>query len=379
MSTAIPVKMLSCDTHLEHWPTVLKDYIPQKYHNLFDTAPNMVKMFGNLDMYGDKGVCTSVLAGVRNFSDVRVGSIDIQKQKVPGAYGGPDEYANWMKLDGVNTAVILPGAGLGATIGMARGTLDKEGYLTVLQGYNNFVNDFCMAHPDLMIGGACIPTTGIDDAIAEMRRVRKLPGIKTVSPGAFPNGTASPSPEDDRFYAEALELGMPITLHGGISSPMGGIKNNKDAATWIIGHVEVTTGGPYSATQLIMSGVFDRFPALRFIILECGAGWLPFSMDVMNHFYDRQRFWAGIELKNPPAWYCTSGNLLWNIICDKTAIQLRDQIGVDNLSWSSDFPHGNSEWPESRSRALKLLDGVSDEDRHKILWSNAAKFYGLIN
>lgn len=372
-----PVKLLSCDNHLEHWPTVLKDYIPQKYHGLFDTAPHMVKMFGQVPHYGPDGVCTSVLAGYRNFSDVKKGTLDPQTQKIPGAYGGPDEYAGWMRQSGINTAVILPGAALGATIGMARGTLDKEGYLAVLQGYNNYVNDFCLAHPDLMIGGACIPTTGVDDAIAEMRRVRKLPGIRTVSPGAFPNGSSTPQPDDDRFYAEALALGMPITLHGGISSPMGGIKTDRDAATWIIGHVEITTGGPYSATQLIMSGVFDRFPELRFIILECGAGWLPFSMDTMDHFWDRQRFWAGLDLKNPPSWYCTSGNLLWNIICDKTAIKLRDIIGVDNLSWSSDFPHGNSEWPEDRSRAMKLLSDVSDEERHKILWSNAASFYGL--
>lgn len=373
-----PVKLLSCDNHLEHWPTVLKDYVPQKYHNLFDTAPHVVRMFGQIPHYGPEGICTSVLGGHRQYSETKKGVFsDISTQKIPGAYGGPDEYAHWMRIDGITTAVLLPGAAMGATIGVARGSGDKDCYMAVLQGYNNYINDFCMAHPDLFIGGACLPTTGVDDAIAELKRVRKLPGMKTVSPGSFPNGSTTPLAEDDRFYAEALNLAMPITMHGGISSPVSGIKTDRDCATWIIGHVEITTGGPYSATQLIMSGVFDRFPALRFIILECGAGWLPFSMDVMNHMYDRQRFWAGIDIKNPPAWYCTSGNLLWNIICDKTAIKLRNEIGVENISWSSDFPHGNSEWPESRSRAMSLLAGVSDEERHKILWQNAARFYGL--
>jgi predicted TIM-barrel fold metal-dependent hydrolase len=371
------VRMLSCDTHLEHWPTVLKDYVPKKLHDLFDKAPFMVTMFNQVPHYGEDSVTTSVLAGYRNFSEVKRGTIDIRSQNIPGAYGGPDEYAHWMHLDGVTKAVLLPGAALGATIGAARATGDKDAYMAVLQGYNDFINDFSLTHPEMFLGGACIPGTGVDDAIAEMERVRKMPGIHTVAPGSFPNGSTSPTDEDDRFWAASLDLDMPITMHGGISTPTNGIKTDRDAATWIIGHVEITTGGPYSATQLIMSGVFDRFPDLRVIILECGAGWLPFSMDVMNHFYDRQRFWAGIDLKNPPAWYCTSGNLLWNIICDKTAIRLRDEIGVDNLSWSSDFPHGNSEWPESRSRALKLLDGCTDEERDKILWSNAAKFYRL--
>lgn len=376
MST-YPVKLLSCDTHLEHWPTAMKDYIPEKYHDLFEKGPAACKAHGWLPHYGEDGVPLAVLAGYRNFWEVRKGVIDVKNMKIPGAYGGPDEYAQWMRMSGITTAVILPGGGFGSTIGVARGTLDKEGYLAVLQGYNNYANDFCLAYPDQFIGGACLPTTGVDDAIAEMRRVRnKLPGLRTVSPAAFPNGSSTPLPEDDRFYAEALDLAMPLTLHGGISGPWG-IKTDRDTAVWIIGHVELPTGGPYSATQLICSGVFDRFPKLRFIVLEAGAGWLPFSMDVMDHFWDRQRYWAGLELKNPPSWYCTSGNLLWNIICDKTAVRMRDVIGVDNLSWSSDFPHGNSEWPEDASRAMKLLANVTAEERHKILWANAAKFYGL--
>src|SRR5690606_37978579 len=56
-----PVKLLSCDTHLEHWPTVLKDYIPQKMHELLDKAPYAVKMFGQVPHYGPDSVCTSVL------------------------------------------------------------------------------------------------------------------------------------------------------------------------------------------------------------------------------------------------------------------------------------------------------------------------------
>lgn len=374
----VPVKLLSCDTHLEHWATVLNDYVPSKYHHLFEQAPYKIKIHGHTPCYGADGVEVNTLGGHRRFWEVRKGTLDTKTQKIPGAYGGPKEYTEWMKIGGITAAVVLPGGPTGSTIGMARGALDKEGYLEVLRGYNNFASDFAAANPEVLLGAACLPTTGVDDAIAEMRRVRKLPGIRTVAPAAFPNGSGTPLPEDDRFYAEALDLAMPLTMHGGWSSPIGGCKNDLDVAAWIIGHVEVVTGGPYTVTQLILSGVLDRFPELRFIVQEAGAGWLPFSMDIMDHFYDRQRFWAGLaDLKNPPSWYCTSGNFLWNIICDRTAVKMRDLIGVDNLSWSSDFPHGNTEWPETRVRALQLLADCTAEERHKILWANAAKFYGL--
>ncbi|WP_083536671.1 amidohydrolase family protein [Steroidobacter denitrificans] len=375
--SAIPVKLLSCDTHLEHWGTVLENYIPQKHHPLFEQAPYKIKIHGHTPCYGDDGVNVAAIGGYRDYWKIRKGTIDIKKDKIPGTYGGPDEYAEWMKIDGITAAVLLPGGPTGSVIGVARGTLDRAEYLDVLRGYNNFASDFSKAYPDMFLGGACIPTTGIDDAIAELQRVSKLPGIRTVAPAAFPNGSASPQPEDDRFYQEAMNLGMPITMHGGWSSPIGGCKNDQDVAAWIIGHIEVVTGGPYSATQMILSGVFDRLPNLRIIVLEAGAGWLPFSMDVMDHFYDRQRHWAGIDLKNPPSWYCTSGNFLWNVIADRHAIKMRNFIGVDNLSWASDFPHGNSEFPEDRARAMKLVADCTAEERNKILWSNAAQFYGL--
>src|SRR5690606_25901184 len=201
------------------------------------------------------------------------------------------------------------------------------------RGYNNWLSDFCNQYPDRLKGAGLIPVTSIEDAIAETRRLKDLPCMISVSPASFPNGTASPKPEDDKYWAAALDMDMPITLHGGISSPMSGMTSPQDAAAWIIGHVEITTGGPFSATQLILSGVFDRFPGLSFIVLECGAGWLPFSMQQMDHFYSRQRYWAGIEIANPPSWYCTSGNLIWNVISDRVAIEMRDRIGVANLTW----------------------------------------------
>jgi len=372
-----PHKLFSCDTHVEHWPTVLKDHIPSQHHHIFDEAPYLANLWGTQDLFGDKGVAVNVLAGDGKFQNVRQGTLDVKNGKIPGASGGAKEYVEWLDIDGVTTALLHPGAAIGACIGMAKGTKDRDTYLSFIRGYNNWLSDFCNQYPDRLKGAGLIPVTSIEDAIAETRRLKDLPCMISVSPASFPNGTASPKPEDDKYWAAALDMDMPITLHGGISSPMSGMTSPQDAAAWIIGHVEITTGGPFSATQLILSGVFDRFPGLSFIVLECGAGWLPFSMQQMDHFYSRQRYWAGIEIANPPSWYCTSGNLIWNVISDRVAIEMRDRIGVANLTWCSDFPHGNSEYPHSAVKALELTAGLTDQERHDILWANAARFYGL--
>ena len=371
------IKLLSCDTHLEHWPTVLKNHIPKKYHGLMDEAPYKVVLWDSLPFYGPDGITLSVMAGHGKYSQVRPGTIDIRSQEIPGAYGGPKDYVEWLDIDGVTSAVLHMGIAIGSTIGAARGTGDKDCYMAYIKGFNNWLSEFCSEYPDRLLGAAAIPGTGVEDAIEELERVNQLPGIITVSPGAYPNGSSSPKPEDDKFWKRAMELNMPITLHGGISSPVNGLNDLQDGAAWIIGHTEVTTGGPYSASQLILSGVFDRLPNLQFNILECGAGFLPYMMQQMDHMYDRHRFWAGIDLKNPPSWYCTHGNILWNVISDHVAINNIDQIGERNITWCSDFPHSNSEYPMSRKSACLLTSDLSDEVRNDVLWGNAARFYSL--
>lgn len=374
-----PVRLLSCDTHLEHPATVMADHVDGKFHQILENALGTMKFWNDaLSVQGPDGMHLGVMAGAQEFHKARLGRYDLETMEIPGSYGGPKEYIGWMDLDGVESAVILPGLALSTALGLVGKTAsDSAERIEFIRGYNNFISDFCAEYPGRLLGAACIPQTSIDDAIEEMLRARDLPGITTISPGNFPSATSTPQPEDERFYAACQEAGMPITLHGGISSGPASIRTPRDVATWIMGQTEVATGGPFSAAQLIMSGVFDRIPDLRFVILEAGASWLPYMMGAMDHMWDRHRHWADIQLKNPASWYCTSGNFLWNIIADRAAVELRDRIGVENLSWSSDFPHSNSEWPRSQVSAINLCAGTTPAERNDILWSNAARFYGL--
>ena len=45
--------------------------------------------------------------------------------------------------------------------------------------------------------------------------------------------------------------------------------------------------------------------------------------------------------------------------------------------WSSDFPHGGTDWPNSLKTIDDHMAGVPDEERHAILAGNAARVYGL--
>ena len=54
-----------------------------------------------------------------------------------------------------------------------------------------------------------------------------------------------------------------------------------------------------------------------------------------------------------------------------------DYMGNEQLIFSTDYPHGDSKFPESVDRFMGLP--LTDDDRRKILWDNCAAFYKVQN
>jgi predicted TIM-barrel fold metal-dependent hydrolase len=104
---------------------------------------------------------------------------------------------------------------------------------------------------------------------------------------------------------------------------------------------------------------------------------VPFYLEQMDNNYQRHRHWAGFEIKAPPSSYCREGRFLWNVIQDDLAMQWRHLIGVDCMTWSSDFPHIVTEWPRSQWHVQRMMKDLPTDERHKICWANAARFYQL--
>jgi len=58
---------------------------------------------------------------------------------------------------------------------------------------------------------------------------------------------------------------------------------------------------------------------------------------------------------------------------------MRYELGVDNMMWGSDYPHGDGVWPNSDQYIKEQFAEVSPEVTKMITCTNAGKFYGLIN
>jgi predicted TIM-barrel fold metal-dependent hydrolase len=128
--------------------------------------------------------------------------------------------------------------------------------------------------------------------------------------------------------------------------------------------------------ELIFQGVFDRYPGLRIGFIEVGCGWIPHFLEMVDDRYWRNRHWTNTKVKKVPSQYFKD-HCLATFITDYNGVSVRHQVGVDNMSWSTDFPHHGNDWPYSRRVVDSLFVNVPEEERHKIVCGNAQRFWNL--
>jgi len=143
----------------------------------------------------------------------------------------------------------------------------------------------------------------------------------------------------------------------------------------------VRGNGSIPAVQWVLSGVFDRFANLKIFFAENQIGWIPFFLQGADVRYDRHHRWAerllGFKpLKRPPSEYIRE-HCLWGFQFDRVGVELRHKIGVDRLLWGSDFPHQESDWPESLKIIERNFAGVPEDEKHKMVCGNAMEFFHL--
>ena len=176
---------------------------------------------------------------------------------------------------------------------------DHELALACYKVYNDWITEFQEAAPERFICNGTLPTTGIDDCIEEMHRCAKM-GLRTVQLEAYPSGDfKNPSAEDDRFWAAAVEIGMPVNVHTQFFFNTGDLGGNvgraddevmsKLKAKNLFG-LDVEAGRfPSILGRMIGSGVFERFPDLNFVGTEVQIGWVPYFLQQYDESVIRNR------------------------------------------------------------------------------------------
>jgi predicted TIM-barrel fold metal-dependent hydrolase len=241
--------------------------------------------------------------------------------------------------------------------------------------FNDWLAEFCRHNPRRFYGVAMVPVDDVAWGVRELERVAKkgLRGvmIHTVPPqGVAPYRDTAYTP----FWSALEACGMPLTLHiitGRVRDPFtfygADIVERPAASVELSDEVK-----PILARDFIFGGVFDRHPKLRVITSEYEASWVPMFRFKLNRI---QRYDGLAKLKRPAREYLDQVYL--GIINDPYAAKWREEIGVSQIVWGSDFPHPSSTYPDTRQVLDRILDGVTSEDRRKIVSENAKRLYAI--
>lgn len=389
-----PYRYISADSHLEidskHW----LDRVPAKYRDL---APRLISQADGSDAWfiGDEIVRPAAAA------DLYGGKGRDQYVPFNGRYegtpgtGSAEQRLREQDRDGIDAEVLFPSQQGGPKFW--RRIEDNNAYKAVVRAYNGWlIEEYCAAGRDRLIGVGILPLgCDLSDVIAEMNYCAGA-GFKTVLLQGFPSGKAYPSEEDDRFWSRALELNMPISVHVDLDrtaerkgplfkypdeSPDILKKLTHDLVDQVGRFGPVRGNGSIAAVQWVLSGLFDRFPSLRIFFAENQIGWIPFFLQGADVRYDRHHHWAqrllGLKpLQRPPSEYIRE-YFYWGFQFDRVGVELRHKINIERLMWGSDFPHQESDWPESLRIIDKNFAGVPEEEKHKMVCANAKDFFHM--
>ena len=387
-------RYISADSHLEidskHW----LDWVPEKYRDL---APRLVSQADGSDAW----IIGDTIKRPAAAADLYGGKGRDQYVPFHGRYegtpgtGSAEQRLREQDRDGIDAEVLFPSQQGGPKLWRR---IENDGaYKAVVRAYNSWLaEEYCAVDPARLISVGVLPLVdNVSDVIAELNYCANI-GFKTVLLQGFPSGKPYPSQNDDVFWHRALELDMPISVHvdldrtGERKGPLFKYPNESTEILQKLTHDlvdqvgrfgPVRGNGSIAAVQWVLSGLFDRFPSLRIFFAENQIGWIPFFLQGADVRYDRHHRWAdrllGLKpLQRPPSEYIRE-YFYWGFQFDRIGVELRHKINVDRLMWGSDFPHQESDWPESLKIIEKNFAGVPDVERRKMVCGNAVEFFRL--
>jgi predicted TIM-barrel fold metal-dependent hydrolase len=254
---------------------------------------------------------------------------------------------------------------------------DKELGLACVVAYNDWtVEEWCGDSGGRLIPICLIPLWDVDAAAREVRR-NAARGVRAAAFSEIPVHLGLPSIHSgywDPFFEACAETHTAVCMHIGSSSRMPATSPDAPPS------VTATLGfgnAMASVVDFLWSGVLVRFPALKLAYAESQMGWLPYVLERIDDVWHDNQGWAQTkQIPEPPSTYFHR-NMYACFFKDQTGIDMRDRIGIDRITFETDYPHSDSTWPDTRDVATRLLKGLDDDSVTRILRTNAIDLFEL--
>jgi predicted TIM-barrel fold metal-dependent hydrolase len=370
--------IVSVDDHLFEPAHLWESRLPAK---LRDRGPRVVEIDGGLAWQLDGDLhpiyLISATAGmphedrlfrpIRSYDDVRAGTYD------------PIERVNDMDVDGILGSLCFPTyPGFSGT--RFQTLADRELGLACVQAYNDFqIDEWAGSAPGRLFGMVMLPFWDVPRATQEIERAAAR-GAKAITFSEAPSRQGYPSLHDkDRYwdpvFAAAQDAELPICVHFGSSSF---VQTTSDDAPMIVSSATAPVNSMLALVDWLFSGTLERFPRLQIVFSESYLGWIPFIMEHADRNWNNHFAWATDPHtlpRRPSEYFAEQVSVC--LVYDPEGARRIEDIGVDRVLAEADYPHPDSQWPNTPKVLEELLTHLTPEDKHKVLRGNAERLFQL--
>ena len=305
-------------------------------------------------------------------------------QGLRGAFD-PEQRDKELDADGVAAEVIFPDAD--AITGMAgppfgAGLLggeitDPELAFAGAHAHNRFLVELCAHHPERRGGIGLVPIThDVKQAVAEIEWLAEHPGIRGVMiPTMWRDHPPYNHPQYDPVWAACQAAHLPVHTHSG-EAPQEEYNENigiylAEAAWWPVRPM----------WHLLFSGVFERFPGLKYVVTESGAYWAADMMwkwdQYMGGGHTTKKLAALLhgKISRLPSDYFGTNLFIGASTMSREELRRRYVIGCDVMMWGTDYPHPEGTWPHTVERLRTDFGSLPVDDTADLLGLTAAACY----
>jgi predicted TIM-barrel fold metal-dependent hydrolase len=178
----------------------------------------------------------------------------------------------------------------------------------------------------------------------------------------------------DPLWSAIEETGLAITLHLGTGQDPRVVTGNGAAMIAYFGAL-MTTFEPM--VQFIASGIFERHPKLKLVLVESGVGWLPWCLEQLDMVQHAHHMYMRPKLPQLPSDYFKQ-HCFSTFVEEPKGVEYCIDFGLeDNLLWAMDYPHHEGSFPHCAASIQRQLTGLTEIQRQKLLGLNAARAFNL--
>jgi predicted TIM-barrel fold metal-dependent hydrolase len=382
------VKVIDADTHMTEQHDLWTSRAPAAFK---DRVPHVLKIDGAaqwvveddvvLGRAGAGGVVDTHGRKGRSFEGLYEWEIE------QGHAASHDPSARMALLDeiGIWAQIVFPGVvGLG---GQNLGELVEDVTLrnVCLEIFNDASAEIQANSGDRLLPMAILPAWDITACVRETERAHAL-GLRGVNLTSDPQDLGAPDLANrawDPVWEICSDLRMPVHFHIGASLTTMNFFGNypweshDDDTKLAIGGALLFIGNARVVVNMICTGMFDRYPALKVVSVESGMGWVPFILEALDYEMAENAPEAKAALSLLPSEYFKQNIYATTWFEHRNLASLIDSVGEDNIMFETDFPHPTCLYPDPLRTADHNLSELSEAVQRKILGENAARLYRL--